>query len=295
MLNDLAELKTFKAIAAAGSLTAAARDLGVTLAVVSKRLASLERRSGVRLVRRTTRVLSLTEEGERLLPDVETALEALGAAEEKIATGKAEPSGILRVTASVSFGRRFVAPVLGKLAMLHPRLDVELVLTDERVDIVRDGFDVAVRIGELEDSTATMHKLADNRRILVAAPAYLAHMERPATPSDLRHHRFLRYERTGQAWRLTSDTGQTVEFASKARLTADSGDVVHEWAVAGHGIMLKSEMDVSDDIRSGRLEGVLPNWHGGNAPIVALTHAGRHGSLKARVFVHALSETLKTA
>ncbi len=195
MLDDLNELKTFRAILAEGSLSGAARALGVTLAVVSKRLATLESRAGVRLIHRTTRALSPTEDGARLLTDVSRALEAIEAAEGRLVDGRDEPAGTLRVSAPIAFGRRCVAPVLGRLVARHPRLVVVLELNDEVVDLVGEGLDVAIRIGALIDSTAKLRKLADNRRILVAAPAYLEIFGRPATPEDAAGHAFLRYGR----------------------------------------------------------------------------------------------------
>ncbi|WP_136615613.1 LysR family transcriptional regulator, partial [Bradyrhizobium sacchari] len=193
MLDDLNELKTFRAILTAGSLSAAAQRLGVTLAVVSKRLASLEERAGVRLIQRTTRALSATEEGARLLVDVERALDTIEAAEASLASAHDEPVGTLRVSAPIAFGRRCVAPVLSGLTTRYPRLSVSLELDDRMVDIVDEGLDVAVRIGALADSSAMMRKLADNHRILVASPAYLDQAGRPTTPAEAASHTFLRY------------------------------------------------------------------------------------------------------
>lgn len=180
MLDDLNKLKTFRAILVEGSLSAAARRMGVTLAVVSKRLATLENRAGVRLIHRNTRALSPTEEGAHLLIDIEPALDALEASEQWLAGGRNEPVGPLRASAPISFGRRCVAPVLGQLALRHPRLAVSLELDDRVVDIVGEGLDVVIRIGALADSSAIMRKLADNRRILAAAPVYLNRAGRPA-------------------------------------------------------------------------------------------------------------------
>lgn len=292
MLDDLTELRTFKAIAQSGSLTGAARELGTSLAVVSKRLAALERRAGLRLVQRTTRALSLTGEGVHLLADVERALEAIGDAEARLVSGRDEPVGTLRVTASVSFGRGHVAPVLAGLVAAHAGLDATLNLSDGIVDLVADGFDVAIRIGELADSSATMRKLADNRRILLAAPAYLDRTGRPEGPSDLKRHDFLRYDRAAEPWRLLGPDGASVTISAVPRLRADSGDVVHDWAVAGHGIMVKSEIDVVQELRDGRLERVLPAWHAGSAPVVALFPSARQLPTKTRVLLEALSRHL---
>jgi LysR family transcriptional activator of dmlA len=173
MLDDLNELRTFQRILACGSLSAAARDLGVGLAVVSKRLASLEQRAGNRLINRTTRRLSPTNEGLALAPHVDRMLEELAAAEARLASGWEEPHGLLRVSAPISFGRIHLIPLAAALIERYPRLDIELKLEDRVVDLTDEQIDIAVRIGQPRDSSAIMRKLADNRRILVAAPAYL--------------------------------------------------------------------------------------------------------------------------
>lgn len=289
MLDDLNELKTFRAILAEGSLSAAARRLGVTLAVVSKRLSTLESRAGVRLVHRSTRSLSPTEEGTRLLPDIERALEALEIAEDRLKGVRDEPAGTLRISASIAFGRRCVAPVIGQLTASYPRLAVVLELDDRVVDLVGEGLDVAIRIGTLASSTAIMRKLADNRRILVAAPAYLDRVGRPATPEEAAGQAFLRYGAANEPWRLRGPNGATASLAAIARLRVDDGDVVHDWALAGLGIMLKSEVDVASDLHAGRLERVLPDWDGGDAPIVALYPSARYVPLKTRVLLDRLA------
>jgi DNA-binding transcriptional LysR family regulator len=289
MLDDLNELKTFRAIMAEGSLSAAARRLGVTLAVVSKRLATLENRVGVRLIHRSTRALSATEEGARLLADIERALNAIDASEQWLAGNRSEPVGTLRVSAPISFGRRCVAPVLGQLALRYPRLAISLELDDRVVDLVGEGLDVAIRIGALADSSAIMRKLADNRRILTAAPAYLDRAGRPATPAELAGHEYLRYGTASEPWRLRGPEAATASLAAIARLRVDNGDTVHDWALAGLGIMLRSEIDVVEDLAAGRLERVLPAWDGGEAPIVALYPSAQHVPLKTRMMLDQLA------
>ena len=292
MLDDLSELRTFRAILAAGSLSAVARDSGTTVGVVSKRLASLEKRAGVRLVHRTTRSLSPTEAGQRLLIEVESALEALAAAEEQLANGRDHPTGLLKVTAPVSFGRRFVVPVLGRLAEQHPRLVMALELHDRLVDLVAESVDVAIRIGEPVDSSAMMRKLLDNRRILVASPAYLDRIGRPNSPADTAHHAFLRYGAANAPWRLFGTKGQTASLAAKPTLRVDNGDALRDWALAGRGIMFKSEIDIRDDLAAGALERVLPGWDGGSTPVIALYPSAHHLSLKTRLFLDAISESV---
>jgi len=293
MLDDLNELKTFRAILALGSISAAARELGISLQVASKRLAMLEQRAGAQLIHRTTRSLSATEDGQRLLIDVERALDAIAAGEDRLINGRDELVGTLRVSAPVSFGRAYICPVLGDLIVRYPQLAVSITLNDRLADLVGEGLDIAIRIGPTEDSTAMMRKLAANHRILVAAPAYLDRVGRPAGIDDLGHHQFLRYGSATGPWTMFNEQASHA-LAVPARLRADNGDAVHDWALAGLGIMLKSEIDVAEDIAAGRLEHVLPQWHGGEAPIVALYPSGRHLPLKTRVFLDAVAARLRS-
>jgi LysR family transcriptional activator of dmlA len=292
VLDDLNELRTFQRILTLGSLSAAAQDLGVGLAVVSKRLASLERRVGARLVNRTTRRLSASDEGRALLAHVERVLEELDEAEARLASGQEAPRGLLRVSAPVAFGRIYVAPVAAQLVAQHAGLDVDLRLDDQLIDLIAARIDVAVRIGAPKDSTAVMRKLADNRRILVASPAYLARSGRPRSPADAASHAFLRYDDGGAPWRLEGPGGSTVELEAPCRLRADSGDVVNEWAVAGCGITMRSSADVAAELADGRLERVLPDWQSAPAPIYALFPSARHMATKVRAFVDALAQRL---
>ncbi|WP_053080532.1 substrate binding domain-containing protein [Methylobacterium variabile] len=199
--------------------------------------------------------------------------------------GRDEPAGTLRVSAPIAFGRRCVVPAAGTLAQRYPRLAISLDLDDRVVDLVGEGLDVAIRIGGLADSTAMMRKLADNRRILVAAPAYLDAAGRPSTPEEAAGHAFLRYGTATAPWRLKGPDGAMASLAATARLRVDDGDAVHSWGLAGLGIMLKSEVDVAVDLVAGRLERVLPGWDSGEAPIVALYPSARHLPLKTRVFL----------
>jgi LysR family transcriptional activator of dmlA len=292
MLDDLNELRTFQRILARGSLSAAARDLGVGLAVVSKRLASLERRAGQRLVNRTTRKLSPTDEGLALLPHVERMLEELAAAEARLAGGREGPLGLLRVSAPISFGRMHLAPVAAALVEAYPKLHIELLLDDRLVDLVDERIDVAVRIGQPRDSTAIMRKLADNTRILVAAPLYLRRRGEPLTPADLADHEILRFGSGTAPIRLEGPAGASFDLEARGRLRADNGDAVYDWGLAGCGVMLKSEIEVGADLKTGRLRRVLPDWTTGPTPVYALTAPGRQQPPKIRTFLDVLAARL---
>jgi DNA-binding transcriptional LysR family regulator len=295
VIDDLDEVRTFQRILALGSLSAAARDLGVSLAVVSKRLAAMERRLGQRLIHRTTRSLSPTEEGAALLPRLERVTEALDAAENWLLEGRYEPIGTLRVSAPISLGRLHVAPVLAALTTAHPRLEAELRLGDGLIDLMEARIDVAVRIGPARDSTYVMRKLADSHRILVASPDYLNRRGRPATPGDLEGHDGLRSLGWGGPWRLSNARGDLVDIDPVCRLRSDNGEVVNDWALMGLGVMLKSAIDVAADLRLRRLEQVLPDWRSPEAPIYALLPSARHVPRKIRLFLDALAGAFKTA
>jgi LysR family transcriptional activator of dmlA len=295
MLDDLDEIRTFQRILSLGSLSAAARDLGISLAVVSKRLASLERRVGQRLIHRTTRRLSPTDEGAALLPRLERVLEAMDVAEGWISEGRDELVGTLRVSAPISLGRLHVAPVLGALTAAHPRFEAELRLGDGLIDLMEARIDVAVRIGPAQDSSYLMHKLADSYRVLAASPDYLDRRGRPATPNDLAEHDGLRSLGWDGPWRLVNADGETVDIHPSSRLRSDNGEVVHDWALKGLGIMLKSAIDVSIDLQRGRLERVLPDWRSPAAPIYALIPSARHIPRKTRLFLDAVAGALKQA
>ncbi|WP_248747713.1 LysR family transcriptional regulator [Pseudomonas sp. MWU12-2037] len=292
MLDDLNELRTFQRILVCGSLSAAARDLGVGLAVVSKRLMALERRAGQRLINRTTRTLSATNEGLALMVHVDRILEELEAAESRMTMGGEEPFGMLRVSSPISFGRIHLVPLVAELVERHPKLDIELRLDDRLIDLTYERIDVAVRIGQPRDSTAILRKLADNRRILVAAPTYLERHGEPGCVQDLERHGCLRYDDPSLPWRLEGPGNEVIELQPRSRLHANSGDAVRDWAIEGHGIMLKSSVDVADDLAAGRLVHILRDWHSASAPIYALLPSRRFTPSKTKVFLDALGARL---
>jgi DNA-binding transcriptional LysR family regulator len=264
----------------------------VGLAVVSKRLASLERRAGQRLINRTTRKLSLTNEGLALAPHVDRMLEELAAAEARLASGWEEPQGVLRVSAPISFGRTHLVPLAAQLIERHPRLEIELKLEDRLVDMTAEKIDIAVRIGQPHDSSAIMRKLADNRRILVAAPSYLERHGRPQSLGELDNHICLGYDHLAAPWRLEGPDATFADVEPRCRLRANSGDAVADWALAGYGVMLKSRIDVVAELVTGRLEHILRDWRSAPAPVCALLPSRRHLPTKSRVFLDAVSASL---
>ncbi|GBQ28322.1 LysR family transcriptional regulator [Gluconacetobacter azotocaptans] len=293
MLDNLADLRIFARIARCGSLSAAAKDLGLALNVVSKRLAALEHRVGVVLIVRNTRKSNLTIEGQLLFDRVQKILAEVEETESLFAEGRSEPRGLLRVSAPAAFGRKYIRPLCGELVRRWPHLSIDLRLTDQVSGLIDESLDVAIRIGSIADTSLVARKLLDSYRITVASPDYIARRGIPAKPGDLSRHDLLLY---GQAtrWALTGPSREIIEFPVTSRLHADSGDVSHEWALDGLGIVLKSEIDVAEDLANGRLVHVLPEWRSAAAPVSALYPPARHLSLRLSVFLDAVAERLQS-
>ncbi|TMG84388.1 MAG: LysR family transcriptional regulator [Betaproteobacteria bacterium] len=292
MLDDINELRTFVSVVAARSLSAAAREMDLALSVVSKRLAALERRTGIRLIARSTRRLAPTEEGLDLYERAQRILAEVDQAEAALTSGQAEPQGLLRVSAPVAFGRLHVGPVCGALVREYRMLSIDLVLTDRLVDLIEEGVDVVVRIGPPQDSQLVMRKLIDDYRIVVGAPGYLQERGTPATPADLEAHDCVHYRGVGARWRLVSLTGEAVEVQADSRLRSNSGEAALDWALAGYGLVMNSWVDVKDYLRSGRLVHVLPEWRSDPAPVCALFPSRRQLPIRVRVFVDAMVDSL---
>jgi DNA-binding transcriptional LysR family regulator len=255
----------FACIADQGSISAAADKLGISVPMASKRLARLEARLGTRLINRSTRRLALTGAGQQFRDDVVAILNAIQTAEERLVGATRLLSGPIRISAPTSFGRMHVAPYLKPFLDAHPQVDLELNLTDDLVDLLALGIDVAVRIAEVPVRAAAAPPpgiclLAPNRRILCAAPGYLARHGTPATLKDLAQHRTLAAQ-WQSPWRLAGPDGPvTVDPRSLVR--TNSSEVVRELALAGMGIALRSLWDVNADLAAGRLVRVLDAWQG---------------------------------
>jgi len=292
MLDDITELRTFVRIVGAGSLSAAGREMDVALSVVSKRLATLERRIDARLIARSTRRLALTEEGQDLYERARRILAEIDEAEAALTHGRVEPQGVLRVSAPAALGRVHVGPVCRDLVRTHPKLSIDLVLTDRLVALIDEGMDVVVRIGAPKDSGLVMRKLVDNHRIVVGAPDYLEHHGTPTAPAALEGHECLHYSRAATHWRLVGPGGAAVEIQVASRLRCDNGEVAHDWALAGCGLIMKSWLDVAPDLRTGRLVHVLPEWRSDPAPICALFPSSRQLPTRVRLFLDAISDRL---
>jgi DNA-binding transcriptional LysR family regulator len=288
-MTNLGDLEVFVRVIAAGSMSTAARDLGLSPAVVSKRIKRLEDKLGARLLQRTTRQISLTEAGQGFHERVLTVLGGLEEAEAFASGRSSEVNGTLKISASTSFGRMHVAPHLKPFMEAHPDLAIHLVLSDEFTDIVGGGFDLAIRIAELNDSSLVARRLAPVRRVLCASPDYLAEHGTPATLDDLKKHRCLPAH-NHDSWRLEGLNGP-VTLRPEGMLITNSSEVIREAVIAGLGIALRSTWDVGAELKSGKLVQVLPQYESSrNVALSAVYPSRQFLPAKVRLFIDYLAE-----
>ncbi|MCR6630620.1 MAG: LysR substrate-binding domain-containing protein [Magnetospirillum sp.] len=284
-MDRVREMEVFAQVAASGSLSAAARVLGLSVGAVSKNLAALEGRLGTRLLLRTTRSLSLSAEGEAFLPRVRALLADLAEAEASVAADEGPLSGFLRVTASAAFGRTHMAPLVAEFLRLHPGLRLHLLLTDTILDLVEGNVDVALRFGVLADSRLVARRLAPNWRVVCASPAYLDRVGRPHSPAELARHECLVIgDGNERVWHFVGPDGDTAVRVG-GRLASNNGEVVHAWALDGLGVVLKSVWDVEGDLAAGRLVPVLQEWRSPDTALHAVSPAARARAPRVRRFV----------
>ena len=286
-MDRMAGMAVFTKVVSSGSFSAAARELEISQASVTKQIKELESWLGARLLNRTTRRLSLTEIGTgfyersmRILEAVEEARSAAGALQ-------TEPRGRLRINAPVSFGLLHLAPAVTEFLALHPDVSVEMLVNDRVVDLLEGEFDVGVRIGRLRDSSLIARRIAPIRLAICAAPDYVARHGLPRTPDDLASHNCLEYtyfESRGE-WRLSDGAGIEIAIPISGRYLANNGDVLRSTAIAGGGIILLPTFLVGEDLRAGRLVRLLPNYPPPEQALYALYPPGRHLSAKVRSFV----------
>ncbi|MBQ1765985.1 MAG: LysR family transcriptional regulator [Aquincola sp.] len=292
-----ADLGFFSALAAAGSLSAAARELGVSTAAVSKHLAQMESRIGVALVVRTTRRMSLTPEGELYLAHARRILGEIDGLEQLLGVASSTPKGLLRVNATLGFGRSHVSPLISKFVRKHPGVEVQLQLSVNPPPLTEDSYDVCVRFGEPPDSRVVSRRIAPNRRVLCASPAYLARHGTPKVPNDLVRHNCIGIRQGEEAygvWRLSSGRGRhaTVEsIKTRGGLTTNDGEIAVNWALDGHGIVMRAEWDVGRHLRSGRLVQVLPQYATPDADIYAVYPQRHQLAARVRAFVDFLAQS----
>ncbi len=288
-------MEIFAAVAIAGSLSAAARRLNLSIAVVSKQLSQLERRLGARLVNRTTRKLTLTEEGLTFLERCREILNSVADAEQAVSGRDGVLTGTIRISAPVAFGRKRLAPLIASFAARHPRVRLHLHLNDSIVDLLTENIDVAFRFGDLPESSLVTRRLVAAQRVICAAPSYLKVRGIPQALSDLAHHDCIAVcagQGPGvQIWRFTSPEGEQ-SLRIDGRLAANNGEVAHAWALAGLGLAQKSVWDVAEDIAAGRLQVVLPQYRREES-LHAVFPPGRQIPRRIRAFVDYVAAELQ--
>ena len=261
-LRNLDDLAVFVHVVERHSFSAAARDLHLAPKTVSKQIARLEQALGTTLFERNTRNLRITSEGRAIAERARVALAVLEEVQELATGGSQELSGTIRLTAPTPFGRKFVAPAIHDFCRLHPRVGFDLRLSDQVQDLYSGDLDLAIRMGELADSRLVARRVADNRRILAASPAYLKAHGSPAQPEELERHNCLVFAYPGllqSTWPLRKGHREK-PVAVSGTLCSDNGDVLHAWCLAGLGISLRETWDIHEELRDERLVRVLPEW-----------------------------------
>ena len=314
-MDKLKAFESFVSVATKGSLTAAAKAEGVAPAIMGRRLDALEEHLGVKLLVRTTRRISLTHEGSAFLEDCQRLLADVANAEASVSEGGVKASGHLRITAPAGFGRRHVAPLVPRFRELHPEVTISLNLSDRVVDLAGEGFDCAVRVGDMPDSSLVSVRLADNRRLCVAAPRYLQQHGTPQHPAELARFDCLTLssdasQTRGWAFRVPRNTagrkqegavpgaglpadgaGEVVHFKPGGPLDCSDGQVLHDWCLAGYGIAWRSTWEVERDVAAGRLIAVLEDYAAPPNGVHAVFAQRRHLPLRVRLWIDYVKHT----
>lgn len=292
--NASAEMAFFQVLMRCGSLSAAARELGLTTPAVSRRLAMLETRLGVLMLNRTTRRISLTPEGEEYLIQARRILVDIQDMENALSQSLSEPRGHVRVNATLGFGRSHVAPVISQFCKAYPSVQVQLHLSVSPPPLSEDAYDVCVRFGEPPDSRVIARKVAKNQRLLCASPTYLALHGTPRAPAELGRHNCISIHHGDEAyglWRLTSGR-RTEAVKVTGSMSTNDGDIAVAWALDGHGILMRAQWDIDKYLRSGRLCQVLENYATPPADIYAVYPQRHQKARRVTAFVDYLSTAL---
>lgn len=296
-MDKLKAFESFVSVATRGSLTAAAKAEGVAPAIMGRRLDALEAHLGVKLLVRTTRRISLTHEGSAFLEDCQRVLADVANAEASVSEGGVKATGHLRITAPAGFGRRHVAPLVPRFGELHPDVTISLNLSDRVVDMAGEGYDCAVRVGDLPDSSLVSVRIADNRRLCVATPAYLQRHGTPRHPSDLLQFDCLTLSSEasqirGWAFRMPTEGGGTEVGYLKpgGPLDCSDGQVLHDWCLSGYGIAWRSTWEVEAEIAAGRLVEVLADFAAPPNGIYVVFPQRKHMPLRVRLWIEYLKQ-----
>lgn len=294
-MSNLTDMEIFARVVSAGSMSAAGREMSLSPAVVSKRIRRLEDKLGTRLLQRTTRQIAMTEAGHGFYERVVAILASVEEAEAFVSRGSAQARGTLKVAAPTSFGRLHIAPYLGKFLEDNPDLSVNIDLGDGFVDIVGEGYDLAIRIAELSDSSLVARRLAPVHRILCAAPAYLAKHGEPNSIEDLIENHVCLAAANQDPWRLVGPHGiETVR--TMAPIRTNSSEVVRECLLTGVGVALRSTWDIGPELREGKLKIILPQYRASkDVGLYAVYPSRRFLPAKVRVFIDYLASLYSPA
>jgi DNA-binding transcriptional LysR family regulator len=296
-MDGFSDLNLFALVARHRNLAAAARELGVTPPAVSKRLAQLEKRLGVRLMNRTTRRLSLTPEGELYLANGSRILDELQELEQLVTRSRAEPAGLLRVNASFGFGRARIAPAISDFVARFPMMKIQLHLTDRPMSLQEEGFDLGIRFGEVPDARVNARLLMKNRRIVCASPEYVKRHGTPLLPHDLTRHACIVLRENESAygtWHFSR--GKRVETVKvDGPLASNDGSAVLHWALEGRGVVVRSQWEIGEYLERGALVPLLVDWALPSADIHAIYLERNQLSVKLRTFVDFLGEYLRAS
>ena len=293
-MSAVDDLSFFQQVATRGSLTEVARQLGLSLPAVSKRLSQLEARLGVQLLQRTTRRLSLTPEGTLYLEGGRPILRQLEELESALNSQHPTLQGRLRINGTLGFGRRHLAAVVSEFARLHPQLEMSLELTSQPLSLLDDQFDIGVYMGEPPDSRLVGMRLLENPRLLCASPQYLQDMPPLTSVEDLAHHNCIVLRQFGSDYAIWRFSKKGRQYAQKVSgtLSSNDGEVAVSLALQGHGLILRSRWDVQEHLQAGRLQRVLEDYQAPPADIFAVYQHRRHIPQRISVFVHYLAEAL---
>lgn len=291
-MEHLTDLAVFVQVVETGSFTTTADRLGISRSVVSKYISRLEDRLGVRLLHRTTRRLSLTEAGQAFFARSQRGLAEIEAAVEEVSQLQAAPRGKLRLNTPMSFGILHIAPALPGFLERYPDVTVDMRLDDQQVDLVAQGFDLAIRIAELPDSSLVASRLAPCRHVVCASPAYLAKHGTPRTPADLRDHNVLtyRYHDSPSEWRFLGPEGRYTTVTVSGSLELNNSLAIRAAALRGAGIALTPTFIVGEDLRAGSLQRLLPDYRAREISVYAVYPERRHLSPKVRAFVEYMKQ-----
>ncbi|WP_248797747.1 LysR family transcriptional regulator [Pseudomonas sp. MWU13-2105] len=294
-MSQTLDLSFFYLLANKGSLAATARELGVTPPAVSKRLTALEARLGIRLVNRTTRSMSLTAEGELYFSHAARILTQINELEQLLSSSRATPKGLIRVNASLGFGRRHIGPALAAFFAQYPEVEIQLEISDHPLDLATHGFDLGIRFGSLPDAAFHARKIASNRRLLCASPLYLDKYGTPRTLAELQQHNciFIRQNEAPYGVWSFNNGGRTENIKVHGALACNDGEVALNWALEGYGILLRAEWDIARYVRSGRLRLVLEDQTPTRADVYAVYPQQLHLSARVRSLIDFLIERFK--